>query len=385
MKSKKPKILFIAPFPPPYAGPENSAKTFLESDLNNQFDIIKFNTNFRNSNADKGRVGLKMVSAFFKLNRKLIVVLTKEKPDIVYFYVTATILGWIGKDIWVIFLSKLLGSKVVIHMRAGHFRRNFDRTNNVFKWIISNSLNRVDYNLAQSFSLAQQYSGVVKDSNKIGFIYNMIDISKYACIDNTQYDENIILFLGHLSHAKGYNDILKVIPRISIKYPKIKFVFAGTKKEIERNITFNDSTGESILFENPENVYKEYIKGKFEKNYQYLGQLGENDKISWLKKCNFFLLPSYSEGFSTAVLEGIATGKPILTTPVGGLKDVIKHNVNGLLVLPGELNNLENAILELLGNNALRNQIAYNNILYRKNFYIKNIEDKYSDIFHSLL
>ena len=159
-----------------------------------------------------------MVRAFFKLNNELIKILLKEKPKIVYFYVTATVLGWIGKDIWVIFLSKIFGAKVVIHMRAGHFRRNFDRTNYLFKWVIKKALNQSNYNLAQSNSLAKQYCDIVDDSSKIGYIYNMIDIEKYFNIASN-YDEKIILFLGHLSHAKGYNDILKVIPRIS-KIPR---------------------------------------------------------------------------------------------------------------------------------------------------------------------
>jgi len=384
MNNKKEKLLFIAPFPPPYAGPENSAKTFIDSDLNDYYNIIKFNTNFRNSNADKGRVGLKMVSAFFKLNNELIKILFKEKPTIVYFYVTATVLGWIGKDIWVIFLSKLFGAKVVIHMRAGHFRRNFDRTNQVFKWVIKKALNQVNYNLAQSHSLAKQYYDIVDDSSKIGYIYNMIDIAKYFNNSPNDYDEKLILFLGHLSHAKGYNDILKVIPSISKKHPDVKFVFAGTKKSIERNITFNDSTGETIKFENPKDIFDNYIKGTFEKNYQYLGKIGEKDKIKWLKKCNFFLLPSYSEGFSTAVLEGLAAGKPILTTPVGGLKDIIKPNENGLLVLPGKIDDLENAILQLLENKKLRDKIANNNLLYRSNFSIVKIESDYLKLFQRL-
>jgi glycosyltransferase involved in cell wall biosynthesis len=384
MNNKKEKLLFIAPFPPPYAGPENSAKTFIDSDLNDYYNIIKFNTNFRNSNADKGRVGLKMVSAFFKLNNELIKILFKEKPTIVYFYVTATVLGWIGKDIWVIFLSKLFGAKVVIHMRAGHFRRNFDRTNQVFKWVIKKALNQVNYNLAQSHSLAKQYYDIVDDSSKIGYIYNMIDIAKYFNNSPNDYDEKLILFLGHLSHAKGYNDILKVIPSISKKHPDVKFVFAGTKKSIERNITFNDSTGETIKFENPKDIFDNYIKGTFEKNYQYLGKIGEEDKIKWLKKCNFFLLPSYSEGFSTAVLEGLAAGKPILTTPVGGLKDIIKPNENGLLVLPGKIDDLENAILQLLENKKLRDKIANNNLLYRSNFSIVKIESDYLKLFQRL-
>ena len=133
-----------------------------------------------------------MIFAFFQLNIKLIKRIMSLKPEITYYYVTATILGWLGKDIWVIILSKLFGLKVVIHMRAGHFRKNYDRSNKVFKKIIKAVLNLTDYCLAQSPTLAKQYEGLVKDKNKIGYVYNMISVENYfAPPSNDKYDENL--------------------------------------------------------------------------------------------------------------------------------------------------------------------------------------------------
>jgi len=381
---KKSKILFIAPFPPPFAGPENSAKTFIESPVNDKYEIIKYNTNFRKSNADKGKVGVKMIFAFFQLNYRLIKALVSHKPKIVYFYVTATMLGWIGKDIWVIIISKLFGSKVVIHMRAGHFRKNYDLASKLVKKLIKFTLNQTDFNLGQSYTLAEQYSSIVKDDNKIGFVYNMINVSKYkVSFDN--YDPNIILFLGHLSFAKGYCDILKIIPEVSERFPNVKFCFAGTKKSVERNILFNNLTGESLVFEDPEQVYQDYVKGSYDNNYSYLGKLGEVEKIEWLKKCNLFVLPSYSEGFSTAVLEAIATGKPIITTQVGGLVDIIDNGENGFLIKPGEKEDLKNSILKLLSDSSLRSQMAKNNEILRGDFALENVSNEYVKLFDSLV
>lgn len=381
----KPKILFIAPLPPPLAGPEISAKLFLRSQVNDCFRIIPLNTNFRTSNSEKGRVGFEMFIAFFKLHFHVIKNLIRHKPKIVYYYVTATMLGWLGKDIWVILWSKLFGRKIVIHMRAGHFRTNYQRANSITKYIIKRVLNVTDFNLAQSPSLAKQYHGIVKDTSKVGFIYNMIALEKYSQDNYTAYNENIILFLGHLSHAKGYCNVLQAIPKVAKHYPNIKFCFAGTLITKERNVMFNSVNQEPIDFLDPEIVYKTYIQNKYESNYMYLGKLEEKEKKEWLKKCNLFILPSYSEGFSMAVLEGLASGKPIVASPVGAFKDILQNGKNGILITPGDVEAFSNGILTLLKDKTLREEIAANNRILRKKFGVCKVSKKYNELFKNVI
>ena len=61
------KVLFIGPYPPPYAGPEISMKYLLESPLSQRFDVSFLNTNVRKSNAKKGNIDIFLVWAFFLL------------------------------------------------------------------------------------------------------------------------------------------------------------------------------------------------------------------------------------------------------------------------------------------------------------------------------
>ena len=79
-------------------------------------------------------------------------------------------------------------------------------------------------------------------------------------------------------------------------------------------------------------------------------------------------------------------GKPIVTTPVGALGEVIRHEVHGLLCRPGDLVALKNNILIMLNNAALREQISIENKEYvRQNFTIEVISQKLGDCFASLL
>ena len=380
---RKKKILFTAPLPPPFAGPESSAKFFIESGIDNFFDISVFNTNFRKSNSQKGKIGFASILIFFRFIAELKWRLMTYRPHIVYYYVTATIQGWLFKDIWAIFISRVLGAKVVIHFRASHFVRNYNTTSVFNKWLIIKSLKMCSKILAQSESIAQSIESISPDIH-CDFVYNMIKVDLNSESKALSYNPNNFLFLGHLSHAKGYCDILKVIPSIAQKYPNVKFLFAGTPTMVERNIFHNSVTGKSINFEDPFVVFEKYIHGKYEQNYQYLGILDFIEKYEVIANCNTLLLPSYSEGFSMSVLEAIAYSKPIICTPVGAMRDVLKEGENALFVNPGDLKALESAIVRIIEDRDLRDLISKNNLELSKSFSPEVLVTKYLQIFNSI-
>lgn len=380
------KILVVGPYPPPFAGPEASIQMTLNSPLKDQYELLLFDTNFRRSNAEKGKPGWSFVLAFFQFTGGLMYRIIKHRPALIYYYVTATQIGWIFKDSWCIFITKLLGKKIVIHMRAGHFRDNYERMPAWAQRIIRFALQLTDFNLAQSPHLAQQYKGLVKEKGRIGYCYNMIDTQRFDNVDQNAYDPLTLLFLGHLSFAKGYVDILKVIPKIANHFPKVKFCFAGTKIRVERNVLHNPETGQALHLEDPERVFDTYIADQYEANYQYLGILGEEEKKKWLQKANCLLLPSYSEGFSMAILEGLSMGKPIICTDVGAMKDFIEDGKNGYKITAGDVVGLEKTILQLLNQPAQRNQIAKYNYKYcRAEFSQPIIAKKLGEVFGKVL
>ncbi len=121
---KKLKVLFIGPYPPPYSGPELGTKLFLESSLRSKYEIIFLNTNVHKSNVDKGRMDVKAVFAFFRFFFLLIVLILHHRPRLVYYPVTATQLGWLGRDfgclmICSIFRIKSSGSTAITSVNNG--------------------------------------------------------------------------------------------------------------------------------------------------------------------------------------------------------------------------------------------------------------------------
>ena len=362
----------LGPYPPPYAGPELAIKSLLESPLRNEVELKHLSTNVRKDNASKGKVGFGLVSAFFVILYRLSRTLISCRPQVVYFFVTATRMGWLGRDVWCIAISRLFGAKVITHMRAGHFKNNLRSASRLEIAVIRWACHRVSWSLVQTESLRNQFTDLAPE-HRIGVVHNMIDVHKYHSVDPSDHDKNCVLFLGHLSEAKGYCDVLKVIPQVVQEFPEVRFQFAGTKIESERNVRHCQATGKELPGQSPSVCFDEVIAGKYEKNYEYLGVLDEAGKMDALWRCNFLVLPSYSEGFSMAVLEALAVGKPVVTTKVGAMQDVLVSGVHGEVIVPGDLEALADAIRKLLRDRDYRNKVAAENALYCRQMFSQEV------------
>jgi glycosyltransferase involved in cell wall biosynthesis len=63
-------------------------------------------------------------------------------------------------------------------------------------------------------------------------------------------------------------------------------------------------------------------------------------KTELFERANLFVLPSYNEGLPMAILEGMTAGMAIVSTPVGGIPEVVRDGYNGFLVPPGDIDAL---------------------------------------------
>lgn len=80
----------------------------------------------------------------------------------------------------------------------------------------------------------------------------------------------------------------------------------------------------------------------------FLGHVRDVNRI--LRECDMFVLPSLWEGLSLALLEAMRAGKPIVATDVSGTREAIVDGKTGLLVPPGDAQELAKAVLEVLQN-----------------------------------
>ncbi|WP_298892546.1 glycosyltransferase family 4 protein [uncultured Psychroserpens sp.] len=386
MNDKKSKILFIGPTPPPYSGPELSMQQFLESEtLNKAFHIRFLKTNFRTDNTKKGKFGFSMVTNFFIFFSKLLKVLIITRPKCVYYPITPTQIGWIGRDVWTILLSKLFGAKVIIHLRGSHFKLNFQAFKGVVKKLVGFSLRKVDCAIVQASYLRDQFEPYISQSN-IAVLYQAMDVNQYSNTNKYKVERGKILVMGHMTKAKGYTDILKIIPDLCEAFPYVKFYFAGNIRKGERGVFYNQFTGEKITYEDPFEAEKAILNSIYKDNYANLGIISGEDKMKHLQTTDIFLTASYSEGFSRSLLEAMSIGKPVAYTPVGAHREVFENETHGFSFEPGELDQLKNALKNLLVDDQKRYEIGLNNRAYVvSNFSIETISDHFKTIISNTL
>ena len=71
------------------------------------------------------------------------------------------------------------------------------------------------------------------------------------------------------------------------------------------------------------------------------GWVTGDKKIEYLNWADIYILPSYNEGLPIAILEAMSYSHPIISTPVGGIPEVVKDHQNGILVEPGNLEQIK--------------------------------------------
>lgn len=106
---------------------------------------------------------------------------------------------------------------------------------------------------------------------------------------------------------------------------------------------------------------KDIIKEKrLEKNINCVGWVSGSEKERLLKECSVFVLPSYNEGMPMSILEAMAYKNSVISTEVGGIPQIITNNENGIIIKPGDKDELYNALKGLISNTEKRRIISEN-------------------------
>lgn len=94
-------------------------------------------------------------------------------------------------------------------------------------------------------------------------------------------------------------------------------------------------------------------------NHVYLtGQIPHSQVTQLLQECLFMVLPSREEPFGIAVVEAMACGKAVVATKAGGIPEIVRDGIDGILVPPNNVDALTKGLKQLLENNVLRERLG---------------------------
>lgn len=107
--------------------------------------------------------------------------------------------------------------------------------------------------------------------------------------------------------------------------------------------------------------------------------------LKMYQAADIFVMPSYREGLPLTMFEAMASGLPVVATPVNGIPFEMKSPENGFLIKYGDNKGFKEAIMKLLKNPELREQISNNNIQRSKNYKWESIAEKTLKLYNSVL
>ena len=190
-----------------------------------------------------------------------------------------------------------------------------------------------------SDSLKQHVISLGAESDKIRVIGNGIDIVKFHPLPksvaraalNISEDVKVLVSVGGLVDRKGFHRVIEILPALVAKYPGLIYLIVG---------------GDS-----PEGNIRERLEDQvktlnLEENVRFLGAYPSEQLKVPLSAADLFVLATANEGWANVFLEAMACGLPVITTEVGGNKEVVNDPELGIVVPFGNSEVLLAALLQ---------------------------------------
>jgi len=147
-----------------------------------------------------------------------------------------------------------------------------------------------------------------------------------------------LIYIGSFIPIKGVEYLIYAIKKLIRSYNiKLKLIGTGPLEDKLRSMIEKLNLSESVFF---------------------LGYINSEEKLlEILKESDIIVIPSLYESFGRVILEAWASGVAIVATDVGGIKYLIKDGLNGLLIKPKSVDEIEGAIGRIISDKELRRKI----------------------------
>ena len=262
-------------------------------------------------------------------------------------------------------VSQLFGSKVVYHIHGGQFQFFYETANRRAQNLISNAVNSVDCIICLSGNWRNFFVSNFKPK-KIEVIANIIpqrnSISRSDALNTFPLN---FVFLGDISKPKGVWWLMETCTENKLDWEgKIKIKLAGK--------------GEIL------SLLQDIEKNDLEKIMEYVGWISGDEKEQMLKTSDVFILPSYNEGLPISILEAMSYSLPVISTNVGGIPEIVEQHKNGILVEPGNSEQLTEAIDFAINNSKKFLSYGAKNLERVKHHFPVNVKEELTLLYQSL-
>lgn len=264
-----------------------------------------------------------------------------------------------NRSVLFISLAKIFKRKVVIHIHGGGFKEYYEKNSS----FVHKNLLKCDAIISLTQYWKEFFNGL--GLKNVVIVPNIIDRPVTQKKKNNDGKVHI-LYLGLITKAKGIYDLLDIIRE--------------HKTELENKITLRvGGNGEIDILQS---IIKEHGLSNIVK---FEGWVSGDKKVLMLNYADIFILPSYTEGLPISILEAMSYKIPVISTPVGGIPEIITDGENGFLFTPGDKDALYNAIKTLVANKDLREDMGKKTYQKVHLHFPENVSMKLENVYQELL
>jgi glycosyltransferase involved in cell wall biosynthesis len=239
----------------------------------------------------------------------------------------------------------------------------FEREKKCFNWagIITTPSKDLKLRICDMYSI---------DQDKVQVIPNLLDTNHFSQKDMKDSQDFTILHVGRFERAKGVETLIKAFIAISKKFDNIKLINVG----IPRGPSFNKCM----------DLLK---KNKLDQKVIFTGFVDYLDLPEFYAKSDIVIVPSeIYESFSYTVAQGMACGKPVIASKIGGIPETTNYGNAALLFEPGNVDQLTNKIERLYTNTDIREEFGRKARKYIVDYCsIDSLKEKYIEFYQSIL
>lgn len=304
----------------------------------------------------------KIINIFIGVNalvRTIITLIKDSKIKIIHTHTASYNSFW--RSSLFINVAKLFNKKVILHIHGGGFKRFYASSPKK----ISKILNNCDTLIVLSENWRNYFQNIVSNPN-IEIANNIVPFPSINKTPLHKISTIHLLFLGQISEEKGIFDLLSVIIDNKSSFKNKICLHIGGIGNIQKLTETIENNGISDIV-------------------KYVGWISGDEKINILNSSDIFILPSYVEGLPVSILEAMSYKMPIISTPVGGIPEIVKDNINGYLIKPGDKNGLSWAINDLINNPSKIAQMGDESYNLVSPYFPNYIENQLENIYSKLL
>ncbi len=215
----------------------------------------------------------------------------------------------------------------LLHLHGSEFAIFYDDESN---WLTRRMIRYVFDNASSVIVLSDAWRlwvSRMSHNPDIRVIYNPVSVPK----SETSWEKRrpaAGLSLGRLGLRKGTYDLLAATAQVQEDLPELRLLLGGDGERAP--------------------VLEKIRILNLEDRIELLGWVTGDEKRRQLETAFFYVLPSYNEGLPMSVLEAMAHGLPIISTPIGGIPEAVTDGLEGFLVEPGDIGALSDRITQLV-------------------------------------